>query len=214
MMPRRRAPTTQRRTQCLKKISELRALVTRLRWGLFAGLAILVIVVIAATLWLDQPETAVGGPVERVMAMVMLLAVILSLFMMLTVERLFRDMRTGAVPITSIVGGLQIIGGILFFATRLLAADGLLEQVAARAQMPPEQAARVSLHVWPLPLELPLFIGALALFAIGRAVRRAAVLTDRSQAPDLPRRQLIDRAPPAPYRRRRLRRGMRWPPAP
>ena len=167
-----------------ENISELRAVVTRTRWGLFAGLAILVIVVIAATLWLDQPETAVGGPVEGVMAMVKLLAVILSLIMMLTVERLFRDMRTGAVPITSIAGGLQIIGGILFLATCLLAADGLLEQVAARAHMPPEQAARVSLHVWPLPLELPLFIGALALFAIGRAMRRAAVLTDRSQAPD------------------------------
>ena len=48
--------------------------------------AILAIVVIAATLWLDQPETAVGGPIEGVMAMVMLLAVILLLFMMLTVE--------------------------------------------------------------------------------------------------------------------------------
>ena len=99
-----------------ENISELRAVVTRTRWDLFAGLAILVIVVIAATLWLDQPETAVGGPVERVMAMVMLLAVILSLFMMLTVERLFRDMRTGAVPITSIAGGLQITGGIHFFS--------------------------------------------------------------------------------------------------
>ena len=36
-----------------ENISELRAVVTRTRWGLFAGLAILVIVVIAATLWLD-----------------------------------------------------------------------------------------------------------------------------------------------------------------
>ncbi|MED5364957.1 MAG: hypothetical protein VYA68_01240, partial [Pseudomonadota bacterium] len=66
-----------------ENISELRAVLTRTRWGLFAALAILVIVVIAATLWLDRPETAVGGPVEGVMAMVMLLAVILSLFMML-----------------------------------------------------------------------------------------------------------------------------------
>ena len=159
-------------------------MVTSTRWGLFAGLAILVTVVIAATLWLDKPETAVGRPVEGVMVMVMLLAVISSLFMMLTIERLFRDMRTGAVPITSIAGGLQIIGGILFLATCLMDADGLLEQVAARAHMSPEQAARVGLHIWPLPLELPLFIGALALFAFGWAMQRAAVLTDRSQGPD------------------------------
>jgi len=52
---------------------------------LFAGLAILVTVVIAATLWLDKPETAVVRPVEGVMVMVMLLAVISSLFMMLTI---------------------------------------------------------------------------------------------------------------------------------
>ena len=58
----------------------------------------------------------------------------------------------------------------------MLTADGLLEQ--ALAHMLPEQAARVSLHVWPLPLELPLFIGASALFAIGRVMRRAAVLSD------------------------------------
>ena len=167
-----------------ENISELRAVVTRTCWGLFAGLAILVIVVIAATLWLDQPETAVGGPVKGVMAMVMLLAINLSLFTMLTVERLFRDMQIGAMPITSIAGGLQIIGGILFLATCLLVADGLLEQVAARAHMLPERAAWVSLHVWPLLLELPLFISALALFAIGRAMWRAAILTDRLQAPD------------------------------
>ena len=98
----------------------MRAVVTSTRWGLFAGLAILVTVVIAATLWLDKPETAVGRPVEGVMVMVMLLGVISSLFMMLTIERLFRDMRTGAVPITSIAGGLQIIGGILFLATCLM----------------------------------------------------------------------------------------------
>ena len=159
-----------------ENISDLRALVTLTRWGLFAGLAILVIVVIAATLWLHQPETAVGGSVEGVMAMVMLLAVNLSLIMMLIVERLFRDMRTSSVPVTRIAGRLQIIGGIPFLATCMLTADGLLEQALAR--MLPEQAARVSLHVWPLPLELPLFIGASALFAIGRVMRRAAVLSD------------------------------------
>ena len=116
--------------------------------------------------------------------MVMLLAVILSLFMTLTVERLFRDLRSGAVS-TAVTGGcLQIIGGILFLATCLLAADGLLEQVAARAHMPPEQAAEVSLHLWPLPLELPLFIGALALFAVGQAMRRAAHLTGRPAGAD------------------------------
>ena len=63
----------------------MRAVVTSTRWGLFAGLAILVTVVIAATLWLDKPETAVVRPVEGVMVMVMLLAVISSLFMMLTI---------------------------------------------------------------------------------------------------------------------------------
>ena len=87
-------------------------------------------------------------------------------------------------PITSIAGSLQIIGGILFPANCLLAVDGLLEKLAARAHMPRGQAAEVSLHVWSLPLELPLLIGVLALFAIGRAMRRAAFLTAGTQGPD------------------------------
>ena len=168
----------------LSLVSLAAAWCVRRRIKATAGPAILVIVLITPTLWLDQPKIAVGGPDKGVMAMIMLLAESLSLFMMLIAERLFRDMRTGAMPITSIAGGPHIIGGVLFLTTCPLAADGFLEKLAARAHMPPEKAAQVNLHVWFLPLELPLLIGVLALFAIGRAMRRASVVTDRSQGPD------------------------------